>query len=190
MTRTHIIVLIVLVILAVGVAVVVTVIRRSGLKHRRQAHQLLYHDLRNQVLKASAEIAGIEEPTPKHGVWCVLVDTTYPEGSFTLVALLDGSCSLYGEKGGGIFGGGHVEDARKAAVAVVKMADEYVSECKPTKEFPLPSVGDTTFYILTTSGAYTATAKEEDLGESRHRLSPLFHAVHEVIFQLRQPVKQ
>ncbi len=56
---------------------------------------------------------------------------------------------------------------------------------KPQPAPPLPSIGRVIFYILTFSGAYTADADENELGEGKHHLSPLFYAGQDVITQIR-----
>jgi hypothetical protein len=50
----------------------------------------------------------------------------------------------------------------------------------------MPSVGRVRFFLRTFAGTLTAEADEEDLGEGRHPLSPLFHAGHEVITAVRE----
>jgi hypothetical protein len=49
----------------------------------------------------------------------------------------------------------------------------------------LPELGRARFYVLTAMGIFTAEASERDLGEGRSELSPLFHAGHRVITELR-----
>jgi hypothetical protein len=56
---------------------------------------------------------------------------------------------------------------------------------KTSESFPIPEPAHTIFYVLTDSGILTGGALENDLGFGRHPLSPLFHAGHEVITQLR-----
>ena len=50
----------------------------------------------------------------------------------------------------------------------------------------LPAEGRVRFYLRTFSGTLTAEAAEQDLGEDRHTLSPLFYAGHQVITAMRQ----
>ncbi len=113
------------------------------------------------------------------------METGFPEGYFTLVALSDGSASIYLSSGGGSIGGGAHETIRKASQAMVAIAAKFLPQATATKEFPLPNVGQTVFYLLTDAGVFTANASEQDLGEERHAWSPLFHAGHKVIGQYR-----
>lgn len=114
------------------------------------------------------------------------METGYPEGTATLVLLADGTTSLYLEGGGGIIGGGAHDLIEKATKAVVKAAENYYGSMTQTASFPLPAVGNTRFFILTYSGVYTIEALEDDLGEERHHLTPLFYKCHDVITALRE----
>ena len=49
----------------------------------------------------------------------------------------------------------------------------------------LPPTGSTTIRVLIYEGQHAVTAPEDDFGEERHELSPLFHAAHEVITEIR-----
>jgi hypothetical protein len=113
------------------------------------------------------------------------MDIGFPEGWATIVGFADGNASLYLSGGGGIIGGVGHEPVRRAATAMAKVADQYIGQTKAANSTPLPVAGDVTFYVLTTNGIRSATAHEEDLGEQRHVLSPLFYAGQELITQLR-----
>lgn len=165
--------------------IVLLVRKQFGIRPQQTAQKSPLYGLRMQALQCDPAQFGITDFTPKHGVWGVLMETGYPEGAVTLLALLDGTASLYFETGGGIIGGGQHENVRKAAVVMAPVADDFVSQCEQTQRFPLPPVDQVTFYILTKAGVFTATAPELDLGNNRHPLSPLFYAGHEVITQLR-----
>jgi hypothetical protein len=140
----------------------------------------IYHDLRQQVLNLDPAKIGLKASGP-NGVWAVLMETRYPEAVVTLVTIGDGTVSLYFSNGGGIIGAGQHDAPRKACIDLLSAAPPFLKHAKPTKEFPLPDVGHTRFYFLTFDGALTADANEEDLGENRLPLSPLFHKAHEVI---------
>ena len=50
---------------------------------------------------------------------------------------------------------------------------------------PLPTRGQTIFYLRTDTDVFSAQAPERELGERRHVLSPLFYAGQDVITQYR-----
>lgn len=119
-------------------------------------------------------------------VWGVLMETGYPEAAVTLVALGDGTASLYFSSGGGVIGGGPHPSIDAAARRLVGLAGSHLSKMSRTSEFPLPASGEVTFYVLTTNGVLQADAREETLGAGDHPLSELFFAGHHVITGLRE----
>jgi len=152
---------------------------------KTEDRQAVFADLRKQALTGTRASFGIDAPATPTTPWGVVMETGFPEGSFTLVALSDGNASIYLSSGGGSIGGGGHETIRRAAQAMVTLAAKFQPQATATKEFPLPKNGQTIFYLLTDSGAFTTSASEQDLGEERHPWSPLFHAGHEVIGQYR-----
>jgi hypothetical protein len=114
------------------------------------------------------------------------METGYPEAVATLVALGDGTSSLYFSKGGGIIGGGGHARVRAANDHFLATAEAYVTEFTKADATPFPAVGRVRFYVRTFEGTVTAEASEDDLGEERHPLSPLFHSGHAVIAAMRE----
>jgi hypothetical protein len=145
----------------------------------------IYADLRTQALTGSRAAFGLDATSPDAPAWGVLMETGFPEGTATLVSMSDGSASLYFSGGGGVIGGSGHESVRRVAAAFVRLAGTQQAGMIATKAFPLPRTGRTVFYVLTDSGVFSADADENDLGEQRHTLSPLFYAGQEVITQLR-----
>lgn len=144
-----------------------------------------FGDLRKLALTGSRSAFALKAGASPSTPWGVVMECGFPEGSFTLVALSDGSASIYLSGGGASIGGGAHEAIRQAAQAMVALAATFQPEATRTHDFPLPENGQTIFYLLTDVGVFTANASEEDLGEQRHAWSPLFYAGHEVITQYR-----
>jgi hypothetical protein len=142
-----------------------------------------YDALRSQVLTLKPEALG-PEPAGA-GVHGVVMETGYPEAVVTLVAIADGTVSLYFSNGGGMIGLGAHAGPRNAGLELISKAASFLGSMAPAKSFPLPAKGATQFYVLTREGPFTAGARGEDLGLNRHPLSPLFHAAQEVITQAR-----
>lgn len=175
--------------IAVGVVFLLrtraTVPPSSPEKATDKASAPVYSALRARALTGSRTEFGLDAASPDGPAWGVLMETGFPEGSYTLVSMLDGSARLYLSGGGGVVGSSAHESIRDAATEFIRLAGQYQSSMTPTKTFPLPAEGRTVFYVLTNSDVFTAEADEEALGEERHALSPLFHAGHEVITPLR-----
>jgi hypothetical protein len=141
-----------------------------------------YQGLRQQILELKSEQLGA---STTEAVLAVMMETGYPEAVATLVAVMDGSASLYFSNGGGIIGAGQSSAPNAAARMVVAKAADFRAACTLTNEFPLPQKAYTRFYIITPNGILTTEAKEDDLGNGRHWMSPLFRAAHELITLMR-----
>lgn len=147
-------------------------------------------ELRRMVLTTSPRDIGVV-PTKEHPrVWGVLMETRYPEAAATLVALLDGSVSLYFSNGGGMIGAGEHASVRREAIKFISTAEAYVEDFSRTTQYPLPETGRVKFYLLTFSGILTGDFDENLLGEGGHKLSKLFHAGHDVITEIRKKTER
>ncbi len=113
------------------------------------------------------------------------MDWGLPKGSATVLALSDGTASVYLSSGGGYIGGQSHETIRNAAQRTVIVAEEVEPQMHITTTYPLPPPGGVAFYALTDSGVFTASAPEEDLKNGHNPLSKLANAAQEVITQYR-----
>jgi uncharacterized membrane protein YgcG len=111
----------------------------------RDARRAAVSDLRKQAFTGSRAAFGLDVPTMPTMPWGVIMETGFPEGYFTLVALSDGSASIYLSSGGGSIGGGSIgggsigggsigggsigggahETIRKASQAMVTLAAKF-----------------------------------------------------------------
>jgi len=143
----------------------------------------VYTGLRQQLLTLDPKTIGLS-PTSNR-VWAILMETGYPEAVVTLAAIGDGTVSLYFSNGGGIIGVGQHEGPRRACLALLVAAPGFLSYAQPTTDFRLPVTGRTRFVFLTFDGAFAAEAAEDDLGNKRSPLSPLFYKAQDVITEAR-----
>jgi len=140
-----------------------------------------YIGLRSMALGVTADQLGTSD-----AVFGVIMETGYAEAVVTLVALGDGTASIYFSNGGGMIGLGQHEGPAVASRSLISFAAHNSGGLALTTETPLPAPGFTVFYVLTRHGTFTATAREADLGENRHPLSPLFYAAQELITEMRK----
>ncbi len=144
----------------------------------------VYSGLRNMVLSTKPDSIGVKLKDASE-VWGVVMETGYPEAVASLVALADGTVSLYFSNGGGIIGLGPHAGPHRAAQSFLAASQQFSKQLQPTQSYPLPKSSYTRFYLLTGNGVLTAEAKEDDLGNNRHSLSPLFYKGHELISEVR-----
>ena len=144
-----------------------------------------YAGLREMALTMSTAELGLDSANEED--LSVIMDIGYPEAVVTLVALADGTVSLYISNGGGTIGLGENPAVRQAASEFIATAQAYspAAAAVPATDFPLPQPGYIRFHIKTGKGVWTVEAQEDDLGKDRHEMSPLFHKAHEVITQIR-----
>ena len=142
----------------------------------------VYSGLRAQALQLTAAQVGAAD-----AVFGVLMETGYPEAVVSLLALSDGTASLYFSNGGGIIGAGGHRGPAVAARSLVAFVAHNLDHLGKAVEYPLPRPGHTRFYVLTSDGVLTADALEREFGENRNRhvLSPLFYAAQELITEIR-----
>ena len=142
--------------------------------------------MREQALHVDAVALGLAPSPVRPHVWGVLMETGYPEAVATLVALADGTTSLYFSNGGGVIGAGDHASVRAAGDALLSTAEAHLAGFTPANATPLPELGRVRFYVRTFGATLGAEAEERALGEGRHPLAPMFHAGHALIAAVRQ----
>ena len=153
---------------------------------RQAASEAAYHAFRDQVFALSPEEIGLSRTDSNSPVWGMLMETGYAEGVVTLLAIGDGTVSIYFSTGGGIIGAGQHAEPRQVAEALLQMSPEFLPEFRPARDHTLPDVDRTKFFLFTFDGILVAEAAEDDLGNDRHTLSPLFHQAHKLITSVRE----
>jgi hypothetical protein len=140
--------------------------------------------LRDRLLHATAQELGVQ---PVRGVWGVLMERGYSKGVATIVALQDGTASMFISTGGSVMGGKAYPPAHAAALKLCAQAADSLSETIAAHEFPAPAKGRVRFYVLTTDGVRVA---EDDILARRDAgpdaLAPLLAAGDAVIDGLKE----
>jgi hypothetical protein len=131
-------------------------------------------------------LAALEEQRDGDTLGGIVVDWGFPEATASIVALADGTASLYLSSGGGVIGGGGRAAVRDAADALRALAQRMAGAIAEPDDSGVPAPGSFRFHIVTGAGARSATATVEELGRGAHPLSPLFAATQSVITALRE----
>jgi hypothetical protein len=147
----------------------------------------VYVGLRDMVLQGSRAKFGLAPGSSPKEPYAVVMDWDVQSGTATVVAIADGTASVYLSSGGGFIGGGQShESIRRAAKKVVEMASEVLPLMQVTTTYPLPQQGQVTFYLLTDAGVFTAGVSEEDLRTHRSPLSKLGDSVQVIVTEYRR----
>ena len=142
--------------------------------------------LRDQALSLAAEDLGLT-PTLEHPhLWAILMETGFPELVASLFSATDGTTSLYLSTGGGVIGAGAHESVGATLPLFFAAAEANLTSFSMAPSTPPPGEGRVRFYLRTFDGTLTAEASEQDLGQKRHPLWPVFHAGQAVIAAVRQ----
>jgi hypothetical protein len=177
-----------LITVAVIIAVTLFLFFRNRTRSTQQSSgkgQETYLGLRNQMLNGSRTKFSLPATSGPTEPWGVLMDWGVEPGTATVVAMSDGSASIYLSSGGGFLGGIAQEPIRNAAKAAVTLAEEVQPQMNVTSTFPLPETGQVRFYVLTDAGVYTATAGVADLQTGQSPFSKLGNAMQGVVTEYR-----
>jgi hypothetical protein len=147
--------------------------------------QQIYHDMRIAMLQGSRAKLGLPPGVSSTDPWGVLMDQGLERGTFTTIAICDGSASLYFSNGGGYIGGKGQEPIRKAAEDAVRTARDFQTRMMLTNEYPIAEKDQIIFYLMTDSGVFTAKASVSDLKTGAAQFSPLWHAMQNVVTEYR-----
>ncbi|MCW3058405.1 MAG: hypothetical protein JWQ02_226 [Capsulimonas sp.] len=139
--------------------------------------------LRKMALTTKPEDVGLTaKPGEPYGI---LMEMGFDGGAATLMAMAEGTVSIYYSNGGALLGGVGHETVRNSGLAFVAAAREYVRLMQPTQSYPFPESKQIRFYALTPEGVYTYQAKWDDLGNNLDPLSPLFHLGDRTLTEFR-----
>jgi hypothetical protein len=144
----------------------------------------VYVGLRQRVLDLTPDQLG-DEAFVDAPILALLMETGYPEDVATLVAVVDGTSSLYFSNGGGFIGAGTHAAVAEASRRWLETGREFLPELSVFADPPLPAQGMTQFVAVTRDGLRGAVVGEKELATDRHGLSPLFYAGQDVITQIR-----
>jgi hypothetical protein len=144
----------------------------------------VYLGLRQRILGLRPK--DIKDPDAAScGILAVLMETGLESGVGTLVAIADGTASLYTSSGGGVLGAGENPTVAAIAKGLLSKAQPFLSKSVVTTKFPLPADGEIRFYIVARDRVVTAVGQESEMEKGQHPFSSLFHAGHELMTVIR-----
>ncbi len=161
-------------------------------KHRQAARQQpgdevsVFAGLRDQILTLDPASIGLKPTTDRPRVWGALMDMGRENDTWaTIVALGDGTTSLYTSTGGGIIGAGMRPTVAAASESWLSTIERHLDLLPVATGSRLPPNGFVTIRALCFGQQHAVEALEDDLGYGRHPASVLFHSAHGAITEIR-----
>ncbi len=174
------------------VVVIVRLVPRGGRQlppapGPRASSANVYASLRNLVLEGNRANFGLGPGASPTQPFAVVTDWGSAQGATTMVAIADGSASVYLAGGGGFIGGGQAhESIRNAALKTVELAAAVQPLMHSTKQYPLAQPGQVTFYAVTDAGVFAASVSQDDLAGDRSPFSALAAAAQSILAEYRR----
>ncbi len=103
----------------------------------------------------------------------------------SIVAIADGSVSMYLSSGGGVIGAGEHVAVRAEGQRFRTVVADARSMLVRTAEFPLPRPGEVRFHARIGEDRFTGVAPEAMLRGGRHVLAPLYAAGQDLLTEIR-----
>jgi hypothetical protein len=145
----------------------------------------MYGDLRAMALGYDASKIEVPEGESWTGALVAVMELGWSDATVTILAVADGSVSMYLSTGGGVIGAGEHAAVRAQAERFRTVAAESRGLLQATDDFPLPDPGEVRFQVRTDDGAYSGGAPEAALRTGRHPLAPLFAAGQDLLTEIR-----
>ena len=122
----------------------------------------VYLGLREQIFTIAPAGVGVGSEAGHQRVWAVVMEMGRPDGVATLVAIADGTTSLYTSTGGGIIGAGQHATVRDATARFIALVDSNRDALPTVDDHPLPEAGRVRFYARTFDGLRGFEAGESE----------------------------
>jgi len=142
-------------------------------------------DLRMRLLGSDPASFGLKPSADLPRVWAALMEIGMPNGSASVVAVADGSASMYTGTGGGMIGAGEHESVRAPARAFLQTIEKLLDAIPVAEAAPTSRDGEYAFVALTFDGMRRAVDREAALSQGSHPLLAAFVAGHELVTAMR-----
>jgi len=147
----------------------------------------LYREMRSRLLTIPASEVNLSPTAEFPVVWAGLMDWHVGSGVATLVAVADGTVSLYLSSGGGVIGAGAHADVMAVARRFLGALASHQKTLGREDNPPLPGPNGVRFVARAFDGTLaSAEIATDELGEGRHPLSPVFDVAQELIAVIRE----
>ena len=145
----------------------------------------VFADLRSMAL--SVDLATLQTPAeePWGGAGVAMMEIGMDRAVASVVAIADGTVSMYTSTGGGVIGAGAHAAVRGEAARFRTVIADSRGLLTPSADFPLPAPGEVRFQARIGQDGFTAAAPESALRAGRHPLSTVYAAGQDLLTEIR-----
>jgi hypothetical protein len=145
----------------------------------------VYRSLRSMALGHDSSTIAVPDGERWSGALVAAMELGRPDATVTILAVADGSVSMYLSTGGAVIGAGEHAAVRGVAERFRTVAAESRGLLQQTDDFPMPDPGQVRFQVRTFDAAYSGVAPEAALQTGRHPLAPLYAAGQDLLTEIR-----
>jgi hypothetical protein len=143
-------------------------------------------DLRARLISSLPTAYGLKPTIDLPHVWAALMEIGVPKGAASIVAVADGSASMYTSIGGGLIGVGEHPSGRQAAMHFLKTVESLIDLMPVTSDLPLPQPGEYALVALTHEGTRRrVAAPEKSFQDETHPMFAVFDAGQDLMTAMR-----
>jgi hypothetical protein len=146
-------------------------------------------DLRANLLRMTPSELALEPTEELPHVWAAVFDWGMKGGSASIIAVADGSVSMYTSSGGGMIGAGEHESVRVPAARFLRAVESILDSLSEATDAPLPQANEFALIALTYDGMRRAVA-DLRLLQRADPLARAWIAGQDVITALRELQEQ
>jgi hypothetical protein len=145
----------------------------------------VFQGLRSMALGIDPRSIRTPADEPWSGAAVAAMELAVDGATTTVVAIADGTVSMYLSSGGGVIGAGDHAAVRSEAQRFRTVVADARGLLARTPDFPLPAPGHVRFHARVGDDRFTGVATEAALRGGRHPLAPLYAAGQDLLTEIR-----
>ena len=150
-----------------------------------------YLGLRSMAFTIDPDTISFRPDSPVHGAWCAVMDFGLSSETATLVAIGDGTVSMYTSSGGGVIGAGSHEAVWVAATRFLEAAAGAAPLMHAASGVPpTPEPGHVRLSVRTFDRTLSEDVPEDAVQRGRHQLAPFYAAGQDLLTEVRLTTQQ
>lgn len=145
----------------------------------------IFADLRSMALTVDLATLHTSAEEPWTGAGVAMMEIGMDRAVASIVAIADGTVSMYTSTGGGVIGAGEHAAVRAEATRFRAVIADARGLLTRSTDFPLPEPGEVRFQARIGDDGFSGAAPESALRGGRHPLSTVYAAGEDLLTEIR-----